>query len=287
LSPSLAHGNLIEVSWTNLAAINNCMSFGQFYVGIQVLYVRNFSWHRCVAIDQRAFASWNRTLPTASIGGCTLKKDSDMTNQPTNFDDGKTSNAAVETLGKPACVISVMAYAAIPFIGLMFTGGAAAETIEPRVKTLSIYADRVATDGLVLQLELEGSEPMWMQMGSPPVWGEHLAGADERFHVEVKVTDPVTKTRIPYAGVTFAAKLAETGKTMSMALPPMWGSSGLHYSDNSALLGDGTYGAIVTVDVPTFQRELKDKELWSSPVSAKFHFKFKDGKLTEVSETSP
>jgi uncharacterized protein involved in high-affinity Fe2+ transport len=103
----------------------------------------------------------------------------------------------------------------------------------------------------------------------------------------IEVTDPVTKTRIPYAGVTFAAKLAENGKTMSMALPPMWGSSGLHYSANSALLGDGTYGAVVTVDVPTFQRELKDKELWSSPVSAKFHFKLKDGKLTEVSETSP
>ena len=67
----------------------------------------------------------------------------------------------------------------------------------------------------------------------------------------------------------------------------MWGSSGLHYSDNSALLGDGTYAATLTVDVPTFQRELKDKDLWPAPVSAKFHFKPKDGKLTEVSEVSP
>jgi uncharacterized protein involved in high-affinity Fe2+ transport len=78
-----------------------------------------------------------------------------------------------------------------------------------------------------------------------------------------------------------------TNKTMSMLLPPMWGSSGLHYSDNSALLDDGTYEATLTVDVPTFQRELKDKDLWSSPVSTKFHFKLKDGKLTEVSEPSP
>lgn len=74
---------------------------------------------------------------------------------------------------------------------------------------------------------------------------------------------------------------------MTLPLVPMWGSSGLHYSANSALLGNGRYAATVTVDVPTFQRELKDKDLWSKPVSAKFHFKLKDGRLTEVSEASP
>jgi uncharacterized protein involved in high-affinity Fe2+ transport len=66
----------------------------------------------------------------------------------------------------------------------------------------------------------------------------------------------------------------------------MWGSSGLHYSANSTLLGNGSYAATVTVAVPTFERELKDKDLWSKPVSAKFHFKLMDGKLTEVSEVS-
>ena len=66
----------------------------------------------------------------------------------------------------------------------------------------------------------------------------------------------------------------------------MWGSSGLHYSANSALLGDGAYAATVTVDVPTFQRELKDKDLWSKQVNAKFHFKLANGKLTEVSQAS-
>ena len=161
------------------------------------------------------------------------------------------------------------------------------------VKTLAAPADpvknavligRVATGGMVFQLELEGSEPMWMQMGSPAAWGAHQPAADERYHVELKLSDPKSKTRIPYAKSTFEAKNADTGKTMSLPLPPMWGSSGLHYSANSALLGDGTYAATVTVDVPTFQRELKDKDLWSKPVSAKFHFKLKNGKLTEVSK---
>lgn len=165
----------------------------------------------------------------------------------------------------------------------------------PKVKPLATAADpiknavligRVATGNMMFQLELEGSEPMWMQMGTPPVWSAHQPAADERYHVELKLSDPKSKTRIPYANVSFAAIHKETGKTSTLPLPPMWGSSGLHYSANSALLGDGVYAATVTVDVPTFQRELKDKDLWAKPVSARFHFKLKDGKVTEVSEAA-
>lgn len=101
--------------------------------------------------------------------------------------------------------------------------------------------------------------------------------------MELKLDDPKTKTRIPFAHVTFEATNVTTGKTSTLLLPPMWGSSGLHYSANSALLGDGTYDATVKVDVPTFQRELTDKDLWSTPVYANFHFKLMNGKLTEVS----
>ena len=36
--------------------------------------------------------------------------------------------------------------------------------------------------------------------------------------------------------------------------------------------------------IPLPQREVKDKNLQSKPVVAKFHFRLKDGKLTEVSE---
>lgn len=88
---------------------------------------------------------------------------------------------------------------------------------------------------------------------------------------------------IPYANVLFTATNAQTGKTMDLPLPPMWGSSGLHYSANSALLGDGSYAVTVKVDTPGFQRELKDKDLWSEAVSARLHFKLKGGKVTEVS----
>ena len=185
--------------------------------------------------------------------------------------------------------------AVIPAMCLLFAGGAPAQLAEPKVKTLAAAADplkkavligRVATGNMILQLELEGSEPMWMQMDNPLTWDAHTPGADERYHVELKLTDPKSKTRIPYVSTIFAATNKDTGKNFTLPLPPMWGNSGLHYSANSALLGDGTYAATVTVEVPTFQRELKDKDLWSKPVSAKFHFRLKDGKLTEVSEAS-
>jgi hypothetical protein len=189
--------------------------------------------------------------------------------------------------------MSKIARAVIPVVCVLFAGGAAAQLAEPNTKALRAAADplkkavligRVATGDMIVQLELEGSEPIWMQMGTPPVWGPPTPAADERYHVELKLTDPRSKTRIPYANITFAATNTDTSKTMTLTLPPMWGSRGLHYSANSSLLGDGAYTATVTVDVPTFQRELKDKDLWSKFASAKLHFKLKDGKLTEVSE---
>jgi uncharacterized protein involved in high-affinity Fe2+ transport len=223
-----------------------------------------------------------------------IEKDSMMTNLTTK--NGEILPISHQKTMRRLRSMSLTTLAAIPVMCLLFAGSVTAAGTEPVAKKLTPAADplekavlvgRVAAEGMTVQLELEGSEPMWMQMGKPPVWGEHQPAADQRYHVEVKLTDPATKTRIPYAAITFAATLTETNETMSMSLPPMWGSSGLHYSDNSALLGDGTYAATLTVDVPTFQRELKDKDLWSSPVSTKFHFKLKDGKLTEVSEASP
>ncbi|MBV2131622.1 iron transporter [Pseudomonas sp. MAP12] len=171
-----------------------------------------------------------------------------------------------------------------------------AKAAEPKIKVLASPQDptkeavligRTISAGLTFQLELEGAEAMWMPMGTPAQWREHAPARNERYHIEFKVTDNATKTRLPYATITFAATNQENGKTVETTLAPMWGSSGLHYSENSALAGDGVYAATVTVGVPTFAREMKDKDLWSKPASARFHFRLKDGMLVEVSEPVP
>lgn len=164
---------------------------------------------------------------------------------------------------------------------------------ELKVKVLSpaedatqktVLVGRNATDNMIVIFEIEPAKSMWMQMGNPPKWTEHPAGKGELFHVEVKPVDPGSKTRISYADVKFSAVNRDNKKKVSGTLHPMWGGSGLHYAYNSALAGDGTYEATVTVGVPAFGRDAKNKDLWTKPVSTRFHFKLAGGKLVEVTE---
>ena len=90
--------------------------------------------------------------------------------------------------------------AAMISVGLTTFGSAAsAQSAVPSVQALRSATDplknavligRIASAGMVFQLEIEGAEPMWMQMGNPPMWGAQAPGADERYHVEFKLTDP-------------------------------------------------------------------------------------------------
>lgn len=174
-------------------------------------------------------------------------------------------------------------------------GSVMAQGTEPTIKTLATAEDptqktilvgRAPAAGMVITFELEPAKTMWMAMGNPAKWMSHAPGKDEVFHVEVKPVDPRSKTRIAYAEVAFEAVNRDNKRTVRLALHPMWGGSGLHYAANSALAGDGVYRALVTVNAPTFSRDIKDKELWMQPARAHFHFKLAGGKLVEVSEAA-
>lgn len=171
-----------------------------------------------------------------------------------------------------------------------------AQTAAPKVKVLAAAEDaaqktvlvgRNVADNMIVIFELEPAKGMWMQMGTPPKWTEHPVGKGEIFHVEVKPVDPGSNTRISYAEVKFSAVNRDNKKKVSGTLHPMWGGSGLHYAYNSPLAGDGTYDATVTVGVPGFGRDAKNKDLWTKPVTTRFHFKLAGGKLVEVTEPAP
>ncbi len=171
-----------------------------------------------------------------------------------------------------------------------------AQTPEPLVKVLTAAEDatqktvligRASAGGMTVIFELEAAKSMWMRMGNPSKWVEHLVGKGEIFHVEVKPVDPKSKTRIPYADVKFSALNRDNKKKVSGTLHPMWGGSGLHYAVNSPLAGDGTYEATISVGVPEVGRASADKDLWMNPVTTKFHFKLVSGKLVEVTEPAP
>lgn len=148
----------------------------------------------------------------------------------------------------------------------------------------TVLIGRTVADKMIISLEIESAESMWMQMGNPPKWMEQPAAKGELFHVEVKPVDPGSGTRIPYAEVKFSAVNRDNKKTVSGTLHPSWGDSGLHYAYNSALAGDGNYDVTVTVGVPTFGRTAKNKDLWTKPVTSRFHFKLAGVKVVEVTE---
>lgn len=171
-----------------------------------------------------------------------------------------------------------------------------AQAAEPKVKVLAAAEDatqktvligRASADNMIVIFELEPAKGMWMQRGNPPKWVEHPVAKGEIFHVEVKPVEPNSKTRISYAEVKFSAVNRDNKKKVSGTLHPMWGGSGLHYAANSPLAGDGTYEATVTVGVPAFGRDAKNKDLWTKPISTRFHFKLAGGKLVEVTEPAP
>ena len=162
---------------------------------------------------------------------------------------------------------------------------------DPKVKVLPAAEDaakktvligRNLADNMLITFEIEAAKSMWMQMGSK--WTEHRAGKGEIYHVEVKPVDPKSNTRIPYAEVTFSAVNRSNQKKVAGTLHPMWGGSGLHYAANSPLAGDGAYDTTITVGTPAFGRASADKDMWTKPITTKFHFKLTDGKIVEVSE---
>lgn len=178
-------------------------------------------------------------------------------------------------------------------LAAVMTLGTLAHGAEPKVKVLSAAEDatqktvligRNLAGNMIVIFELEAAKGMWMQMGNPPKWVEHPVGKGEIFHVEVKPVDPKSKTRIPYADVKFSAVNRDNKKKVSGTLHPMWGGSGLHYAANSPLAGDGNYETTITVGVPTFGRGSADRDMWTKPVTTKFHFKLTGGKVVEVSE---
>ncbi|MDP1535956.1 MAG: iron transporter [Burkholderiales bacterium] len=178
-------------------------------------------------------------------------------------------------------------------VGCALMAQAAAQSGAPKAKVLSTPEDptqttvlvgRAAAGDMIVIFELEAAKGMWMQMGNPSKWVEHPVAKGEIFHVEVKPVDPKSKTRISYAEVKFSAVNRDNKKQVSGTLHPMWGGSGLHYAVNSPLAGDGTYETTITVGVPGFGRAAADKNRWTTPVSATFHFKLAGGKLIEVTE---
>ncbi len=158
-----------------------------------------------------------------------------------------------------------------------------ATPVDASVAEHGVLIGRASAGGMLIQMELERANAMWMLKGEPAKWMEMGVAPGQLYHVEVKPIDPKSNTRIPYAEVMFMAINKDTGEKVKGMLHPMWGGSGLHYAFNSGVAGDGSYEAKVTVGVPSFARAVDDIR-WMEGFTGNFHFTLTDGRLTAVSE---
>ncbi len=135
-------------------------------------------------------------------------------------------------------------------------------------------------DNMRIQLEMEPSKGMFM----PPIW-MWMGTMGKPYHMEVKLEDPYSETRISNSEVRLTITKVTTGAELSSdILHPMWGGSGLHYAINGyamngSPLEDGEYLAKVTANPPQFMRGESNKHLWTAPISADFRFQIRKGNI--------
>ncbi len=135
-------------------------------------------------------------------------------------------------------------------------------------------------DNMRIIFEMEPSKGMFM----PPMY-MWMGTMGKPYHLEVKLEDPYSDTRIPYSDVALTMTNVTTGVEVgSDILHPMWGGSGLHYAINGyatdgSPLEDGEYVATVTADPPRFMRGESNKHLWMDPISVEFRFQIRDGSI--------
>lgn len=138
-------------------------------------------------------------------------------------------------------------------------------------------------DKMNIKVEFEPSKGMHMLMNGK--WMDMNPAKDEPYHLEIKLEDPYSKTRISNSDIKLTITKS-TGETADYDLHPMWGSSGLHYADNGKLMGDGDYVVTVLANAPTFVRGSANKDLWINPISTDFEFSIKDGIITSEPDVS-
>lgn len=163
-------------------------------------------------------------------------------------------------------------------VGLCAAAEAVSHAKDPAKETVLIGVTAVASgtpNEMVIKLELEPAKAMTMfHQGA---WMDMAVKAGEPYHFEVKPEDPKSKTRIAFARVLVSVLNRDNGRKIDGELHPMWGGSGLHYAMNGPLHGDGTYRATVTIEPPTFARDVKERERWTKAVTATFNFRVRNG----------
>jgi uncharacterized protein involved in high-affinity Fe2+ transport len=126
-----------------------------------------------------------------------------------------------------------------------------------------------------------------MAMRSTPVTFGVFTGTSMRvvkatkkdsFHLMIKLTDVHTKTPIPYASVWCTIRKGSKIVFDERQWPMLSAFMGVHYGNNVALPGAGTYTLTVLIGPPQVARHPEYMHVWLKPHRVTFAFEWKPTK---------
>jgi uncharacterized protein involved in high-affinity Fe2+ transport len=126
-----------------------------------------------------------------------------------------------------------------------------------------------------------------MAMRSTPVTFGVFTGTSMRivkatkkdsFHLMIKLTDVHTKTPIPYASVWCTIRKGSKIVFDERQWPMLSAFMGVHYGNNVALPGAGTYTLTVLIGPPQVARHPEYMHVWLKPHRVTFAFQWKPTK---------
>jgi uncharacterized protein involved in high-affinity Fe2+ transport len=100
----------------------------------------------------------------------------------------------------------------------------------------------------------------------------------DSFHLMVKLTDVHTKTPIPYASVWATIRKGSKIVFDERQWPMLSAFMGVHYGNNVALPGPGTYTLTVLIGPPQVARHPEYMHVWLKPHRVTFAFQWKPPK---------
>ncbi len=97
----------------------------------------------------------------------------------------------------------------------------------------------------------------------------------DSFHLMVKLTDVHTKTPIPYASVWATIRKGSKVVFDERQWPMLSAFMGVHYGNNVALPGAGTYTLTLLIGPPQVARHPEYMKVWLKPHRVTFAFQWK------------
>lgn len=146
-----------------------------------------------------------------------------------------------------------------------------------------IKVGEVVKEGMIIEVEAENAESMWMLMGDRSM-DMMQEGMTHHLMVKLMVDPALAAQQIRVSRHTESISSAQVTATVKdvngkvVVAPtqfyPMLSDSGFHYGRNLALPRAGDFTVSLDIQPPSFTRSNKQKERWITPITQEFSYRW-------------